>query len=214
MESSLNPGELINVPSGTITTVPVSSRLGTTHIANSSVTLTSTGKKKRKSGRKLPFEPTKRITGYGLFFREHNAQIRESNPHATFGDVSKAVAKKWGSTTEAVKDHYRNLPIWTKENYIKSLAIHMPDALYAFKMGNESNHNIPCKMKQNDVPFYPQIYGAKAEEAKTPRHKDAFGITRDENAFKGNAFHNAHSSKSTTTSNKIQDVPEGAASRW
>lgn len=69
-------------------------------------------------------------------------------------------------------------------------------------------------MKKNGARFYPQIYCAEKEEAKTPRNKDASGITRDEKDFKGNALYNVHSSKSTTTSNKIQDVPESATSSW
>ena len=53
----------------------------------------------------------------------------------------------------------------------------MPDALYVSKLSNKRIPNIPRKMKKTDVSFYPQIYGARPEEAKTPKHKDPFVIT-------------------------------------
>ena len=192
MEQFLSSGVLINGPSGTMSTGLRSSSFDAMHTTSSAAAPTSSGKRKRKCKCKLLCKPTKRTTAYGLFFREQCTQIRKFNPHVTFGEVSKAVAEMWRNATEDVKDHYKNRIIAANENYIRSLATHMPHTTYALKKDNKSKHNVPCKTKKNDASICPQRIGAGTNETKTPRTKEASGVTRDGYAITGNGSHDAY----------------------
>ena len=99
----------------------------------------------------------------------------------------------WRNDVGDVKSYYRNRVIAAKEDYFKSLATNMHAPTNMFKLGNNSKHNVPCKIKTNDVSICPQRYGAKTKEAKTPRYKEALSITRDENVFTCNAINEAYS---------------------
>ena len=43
------------------------------------------------------------VSAYAMFFRDTQAQIKNQNPAATFGEVSKIVASMWDSLNDDVK---------------------------------------------------------------------------------------------------------------
>jgi HMG (high mobility group) box len=44
------------------------------------------------------------VSAYSLFFRNAQAAIKNRNPSATFGDVSKIVASMWDNLDDSVKN--------------------------------------------------------------------------------------------------------------
>ena len=57
--------------------------------------------KKRK--KKDPNEPSRPVSAYALFFRETQANIKLRKPDATFGEISKEVARQWDALDDERK---------------------------------------------------------------------------------------------------------------
>ena len=72
------------------------------------------GKAKRSSKKrkkKDPNEPSRPVSAYALFFRETQANIKIRKPDATFGEISKEVARQWDALDDERKsvsiEHYK-----------------------------------------------------------------------------------------------------------
>jgi toll-like receptor 13 len=78
------------------------------------------GNKKKK--KKDPNEPQKPVSAYALFFRDTQAAIKNQNPNATFGEVSKIVASMWDGLDEETKGGYKKRTEVAKKEYLKQLA--------------------------------------------------------------------------------------------
>jgi hypothetical protein len=76
---------------------------------------------KRKKKRD-PDEPQKPVSAYALFFRDSQASIKQANPNAAFGDVSKIVASMWDSLDPDAKAAYKKRTENAKKEYLKKLA--------------------------------------------------------------------------------------------
>ena len=196
IELSLNYRVLGDSLNSTTSTRQGSSHLDATHNVYSSPVPTPSRKTKRICRCKSLYDPVKRLSSYGVFFSENNVQIRESNPNATFGEISKLVGVMWQKTTPSVKAHYRSRVIEAKEGYMKLVATYMAHPTYASKRRNKLKRKGPCKPKKNNVSSYAQRYSDNKDEAKATRNKKAFDLTRDGSAFTRNAFNGARSSKS------------------
>lgn len=71
----------------------------------------SEGKAKRSSKKrkkKDPNEPSRPVSAYALFFRETQANIKIRKPDATFGEISKEVARQW----DALDDDRKSVSIF------------------------------------------------------------------------------------------------------
>ena len=76
---------------------------------------------KRKKKRD-PNEPQKPVSAYALFFRDTQAGIKQRNPNAAFGDVSKVVASMWDNLDPDSKAAYKKRTEMAKKEYLKKLA--------------------------------------------------------------------------------------------
>ena len=76
---------------------------------------------KRKKKRD-PNEPNKPVSAYALFFRDSQASIKQANPNAAFGDVSKIVASLWDALDPDSKAAYKKRTENAKKEYLKKLA--------------------------------------------------------------------------------------------
>ena len=76
---------------------------------------------KRKKKRD-PNEPQKPVSAYALFFRDSQASIKQANPNAAFGDVSKIVASMWDNLDPEAKANYKKRTENAKKDYLKKLA--------------------------------------------------------------------------------------------
>ena len=147
------------------------SQLNATHTTYSAATLISSGKTIRKSRCKTLYVPAKRRTVYSLFFSDNIAQIRESNPAATFGDISKAVSAMWRKTNAEVKDYYENRLMQDRELCARLLPRYMRHPEYVSKRCTEAKHNCTCNVKKSNVSVSRKGYAAYEAEDKTPRAK-------------------------------------------
>lgn len=50
---------------------------------------------------------SKPLTAYARFFQEIQHQVREQNPEAQFGDISKLIAARWEQLSQEEKDSYK-----------------------------------------------------------------------------------------------------------
>merc|ERR1711997_956153 len=73
---------------------------------------------KRKKKRD-PNEPQKPVSAYALFFRDSQASIKQANPNAAFGDVSKIVASMWDNLDPEAKANYKKRTENAKTDYWK-----------------------------------------------------------------------------------------------
>lgn len=69
-----------------------------------------------------PNEPPKPVSAYALFFRDTQTAIKEQNPDASFGEVSKIVASMWDALDPEHKNVYKKKSELAKKEYLKSLA--------------------------------------------------------------------------------------------
>ena len=196
IELNLNYGVLSNSFNSTTSTMQESSHPDGTHNTYSSPVPTSSRKTKRICRCKSLYDPVKRLSSYGVFFSENNAQIRESNPNATFGEISKLVGVMWQKTTASVKAHYRSRVIEAKEGYMKLVATYMAHPTYASKRRNKLKRKGPCNPKNSNVSSDTQRYLDKKDEPKATKSKKTFDLTRNESIATRNALNEARSSKS------------------
>ena len=202
IELSLNYRVLGDSLNSTTSTRQGSSHLDATHNVYSSPVPTPSRKTKRICRCKSLYDPVKRLSSYGVFFSENNAQIRESNPNATFGEISKLVGVMWQKTTASVKAHYRSRVIEAKEGYMKLVATYMAHPTYASKRRNKLKRKGPCNPKKSNVSSDTQRYLDKKDETKPTRNKKTFDLTRDGIAATRNALNEVRSSKSKGGSTK------------
>lgn len=64
---------------------------------------------KRQRKKKDPNAPASVTSAYGFFFKETQASVKQHNPSAKFGEVSKIVSHMWESLDESDKTKYRKL---------------------------------------------------------------------------------------------------------
>ena len=91
-------------------------------------------KKKRspKKKKKDPNAPGSVISAYTFFFRDKQATIKEQNPKAKFGDISKIVSQLWEALGETERAVYRQKNAEDKIRYGKELE--------AYKAGRKSQN--------------------------------------------------------------------------
>ena len=81
-------------------------------------------KKKRspaKKKKKDPNAPGSVISAYTFFFRDKQATIKEQNPKAKFGDISKIVSQLWEALGETERAVYKQKNAEDKLRYGKEL---------------------------------------------------------------------------------------------
>lgn len=110
------------------------------------------------------YEPRKSTSPYGLFFSEKHAQIKELNPYATFGEVSKMVGKLWRNENDDGKDYYRNRVMEAKESYVKYFATYLLKPKYFSKIREKPENDCPCNMANNKAYHGPKRYSGSGEE--------------------------------------------------
>ena len=74
-----------------------------------------------KKKKKDPNAPRSVITAYAFFFREKQATIKEQNPNAKLGDISKSVSQVWKALGETERAVYEQKNAEDKIRYAKEL---------------------------------------------------------------------------------------------
>ena len=77
---------------------------------------------RRNKKKRDPNEPQKPVSAYALFFRDMQAGIKQRNPNASFGEVSKHVASMWDNLDPDHKAAYKKRTENAKKEYLKQLA--------------------------------------------------------------------------------------------
>ena len=70
------------------------------------------------------FRPVKPISLFGLFFREAYHKVKEEEPTAKFGDISRTVSRQWDLLCSHQKLKYKKRIEEAKMEYKKELELH------------------------------------------------------------------------------------------
>ncbi|VDN51248.1 unnamed protein product [Dracunculus medinensis] len=63
------------------------------------------------------------VSAYALFFHDHQGLIKNENPKATFGEISKSIASLWDNLDNLTKKKYKERTEQAKRDYLKRIAV-------------------------------------------------------------------------------------------
>jgi len=76
-------------------------------------------KKQKKSKKKG--SPKSSLSSYMIFVRAERAGIAAENPKMTFGEIGRALGKKWASLDLAAKENYHKMATVDRERYLSEM---------------------------------------------------------------------------------------------
>lgn len=83
-------------------------------------------KRKRTPGKKDKNAPKKARTAYTYFLDAKRATVKDENPNANFGELSKLVGDLWKNLSAEDKAHYEGLARKDKDRYEKDMSDYVP----------------------------------------------------------------------------------------
>ena len=95
-------------------------------------------KPKKKKAKKDPNAPKKPQSAYNYYMAQNRARIKEANPDASFGDLSKLISVEYKALSSEEKEKYNDMVKADKERYKKEMADYVPSSETKPKAKKES----------------------------------------------------------------------------
>lgn len=148
----------------------------------------SSAKQSKKSAKKvkMPGEPQKPMTAYLFFQQDQRSRISSENPGASFGEITRLIAKEWKELPADEKKSYENKAEEDRQRYLKQkeefLKSNLSIGLKSSSDDNISPSAIPKKTRKGDAQSNPRVKSRRVDNDESAGESEDDDITSTEKA--------------------------------